>query len=75
MTTLAPIRTIAARDSRPGGAGGGLTLDALVVGLWEELTAHAVVRCPACGEAMEPRYGAHAIVVEGRCRRCGSVLS
>ncbi len=55
--------------------GGEPTLDELIAGVWEGLTAHAVERCPVCGGEMEPEYGAHALPVAGRCRDCGSELS
>ncbi len=75
MTTLAPIRAAAPKESPVDRVGCGPTLDELVVGLWDGLSGHAVVRCPVCGDDMEPRYGAHAIAVQGRCTGCGSVLS
>jgi hypothetical protein len=55
--------------------GGGLTLDDLVVGVWEGLAAHRTVACPACGEAMTPRYSAGPAPVGGRCRSCGTTIS
>ncbi len=57
---------------RPGGEP---TLDDVIVRAWEGLTAHAVVACPACGDEMAPRYGAHARPVAGCCRSCGATLS
>ena len=57
------------------GAGGGPTLDHLVSGAWEELTAHAVVECPLCDGELVPEYGSHALPVAGRCRSCGTTLS
>jgi hypothetical protein len=54
---------------------GRLTLDELLVGVWEGLTAHRSVACPVCGEAMAPRYGvAGAAPVGGRCGDCGATL-
>lgn len=51
------------------------TLDDLVVGAWEDLSAHRTVTCPVCGSAaMRPRYGAGLGVAGGRCGDCGSVL-
>jgi tRNA(Ile2) C34 agmatinyltransferase TiaS len=55
--------------------GGGPTLDDLVVGVWEGLAAHRTVACPACGEAMTPRYSAGPAPVGGRCRSCGTTIS
>jgi hypothetical protein len=55
--------------------GGGPTLDDLIVGAWEGLTAQASVACPVCGGEMEPEYGAHTRPVGGYCDSCGTVLS
>ena len=54
--------------------GGGLTLDELIVGVWEDLSAHRTAACPACGEAMTPRYSAGPAPVGGRCRSCGTTI-
>jgi hypothetical protein len=55
--------------------GGEPTLDETLVDAWEGLTAHRAVDCPVCGAAeMAPEYGAHALPIGGRCRRCGSTL-
>jgi hypothetical protein len=55
---------------------GGATLDDLLSGAWEGLTAAASsTACPVCGGALEPRWSAGAGVVGGRCRDCGSELS
>jgi hypothetical protein len=55
---------------------GGATLDDLVSGAWEGLTAAASsTACPVCAGALEPRWSAGAGVVGGRCRDCGSELS
>jgi hypothetical protein len=55
--------------------GGEPTLDDLLVGVWEGLTAHRAVECPLCGDEFRPEYGAHARPVGGRCAGCGSSLS
>ncbi|HEU4975187.1 MAG TPA: hypothetical protein VFT50_08865 [Baekduia sp.] len=55
--------------------GDGPTLDDLIVGVWEGLSAHRSVACPACGEAMTPRYGAGPAPVGGRCRSCGTTIA
>ena len=55
--------------------GGGLTLDDLLVGVWEGLSAHRTVACPACGEAMTPRYGAGPAPVGGRCTGCRTTIA
>jgi len=57
------------------GAGGGQTLDDVLSGAWEELTAQTVTRCPMCRGDMEPEYGAHSRPVGGRCRSCGTTLT
>jgi DnaJ-class molecular chaperone len=55
-------------------ARGGRTLDELIVGVWEDLTAHHAVACPVCGGQMQPRYGSGAAPVGGRCTSCHSTL-
>jgi hypothetical protein len=57
------------------GAGGEPTLDELIVGVWEGLSAHRVVSCPVCAADMHPDYGAHALPIGGRCRGCDAMLS
>ena len=55
---------------------GGATLDELVSGAWEGLTAGASsTACPVCEGELVPRWSAGAGVVGGRCRDCGSELS
>jgi hypothetical protein len=61
--------------SAPDGAGGGPTLDELLSGVWERLTAHAVADCPVCGGQMAPEYGVHALPIGGRCADCASGIS
>ena len=56
-------------------AGGEPTLDEVLSGVWEGLTAHQAVDCPVCRGEMELRYGAHALPIGGACRGCGSQLS
>lgn len=62
------------RPSAPA-ANGGPTLDDLMVGIWEDLTAHRTVACLACGEAMTPRYSAGPAPVGGRCTSCGTTIA
>jgi hypothetical protein len=66
-------------QSRDGEAavasGNGETLDRLLVSSWERLVSHADASCLLCGGTMEPRYGAHAASIGGRCRDCGTTLS
>jgi hypothetical protein len=59
-----------------GEDGGGATLDDLLSGAWEGLTAAASsTACPVCHGELQPRWSAGAGVVGGRCRDCGSELS
>jgi hypothetical protein len=53
----------------------GPTLDDLMVGVWEDLTAHRTVACLACGAAMVPRYSAGPAPVGGRCTSCSTTLA
>ena len=55
--------------------GGEPTLDDLIVGAWEGLTARVAVACPICGGEMKPAYGAHTRPVAGICDSCDTVLS
>ena len=41
--------------------GGGPTLDELIAGVWEGLTAQRPARCPICAAEMQPLYWAHAL--------------
>jgi hypothetical protein len=61
-------------DHEASATGGGLTLDELLVGVWEGLSAHHTVPCPACGGALAPRYGSGPGPVGGRCRDCGTTI-
>ena len=58
------------------------TLDDLIVGAWEGLTAHRVVACPVCegelapiGRAARAVEGAETAPLLGRCSSCGTVLA
>jgi hypothetical protein len=63
------------RDAPPAAEGRGRrTLDDLVVGVWEDLSAHHAATCPVCTGPMHPRYGSGAAPVGGRCTNCGSTL-
>jgi hypothetical protein len=55
--------------------GGGPTLDDVLSGAWEGLTAASPTSCPVCEGELAPRWSAGAGVVGGRCRDCGSALS
>ncbi len=62
-----------------GGVGGEPTLDELIVGAWEGLTAQAVATCPICETGtLSPIYadaGGASPRVAGRCMSCGTTLS
>jgi hypothetical protein len=58
------------------------TLDDLIVGAWEGLTAHQVAECPVCDGELAPRRsfaggaaGGESRSVVGQCRTCATVLS
>ena len=53
----------------------GRTLEDVLSGAWEELSAHGTAACPVCDGAMVPRYGSGPFAVGGRCEDCGSELS
>ena len=62
-----------ATEQRVGGvpAGGRLTLEQLLAGVWEGLSAGGTAACPLChGQLGRPRAGAAA-----RCEGCGTTLS
>ena len=48
----------------------GRTLEDVLSGAWEDLSAHRTATCPLCDGAMEPRYGAGPSAVGGRCTSC-----
>jgi hypothetical protein len=53
----------------------GRTLEDLLLGAWEDLSAHRSATCPICEGAMEPRYGSGPSAVGGRCRGCRTDLA
>lgn len=62
-----PVRLKAsARDGR--------TLEDVLSGAWEDLSAHRTATCPVCDGAMEPRYGSGPSAVGGRCGECRTEL-
>ncbi|WCB93130.1 hypothetical protein DSM104299_01834 [Baekduia alba] len=71
---LRAARIAAPRPLAPA-VSGGPTLDELLVGVWEDLTAHRTVACLACGEAMTPRYSAGPAPVGGRCTSCETTIA
>jgi hypothetical protein len=62
-------------DHHASAPGGGPTLDELLAGVWEGLSAHRTVPCPVCGGSLAPRYGAGPGPVGGRCRDCASTIA
>lgn len=57
------------------GTGGEPTLDELLAGVWEGLTAGRAANCPVCGGRMNPECGGEARRLWGRCADCGTSLS
>ena len=53
----------------------GPTLEDVLSGAWEELSAHRAAACPICDGVIEPRYGSGPSPVGGRCRSCRTELS
>jgi hypothetical protein len=53
----------------------GRTLEDVVSGSWEDLTAHRPATCPLCAGPMTPRYGSGPSTVGGRCGDCGTELT
>ena len=53
----------------------GRTLEDVLTGVWEELSAHRSATCLVCDGVMEPRYGSGPFAVGGRCSDCRSELS
>jgi hypothetical protein len=51
------------------------TLDDLITGVWEGLSAHRTVNCPACGGTMKLRSAAPVWAAYGACLDCGASLS
>jgi hypothetical protein len=56
-------------------ARGRLTLDEVIVGVWEGLHMHDAATCPICGGAMRARPGSGPRPVGGRCADCGTTIS
>ena len=68
----APEPVAAPADLTP--AAGVATLEDLISGAWEGLSAAGPVACPVCTGSMTPRWSAGAGVVGGRCGDCGTTL-
>ena len=56
-------------------AASGPTLDDVLTGNWDRLSAGVATACPVCTGELSPRWSAGAGIVGGRCRDCGSKLS
>jgi hypothetical protein len=54
---------------------GRLTLDEVLVGVWEGLRSDLTVACPVCGGALAPHHGHGPRAVGGSCADCGATLS
>jgi len=50
------------------------TLEDLISGAWEGVSAASAVACPVCAGTMAPRWSAGAGTVGGRCADCGTTL-
>jgi ribosomal protein S27AE len=68
MSTLELATTLFDRPGREP------TLDEVISGAWEVLTARQAVECPVCGGIMMPRHGERA-PAGGRCGDCGSTIT
>jgi hypothetical protein len=67
-----------APDAGQVDAHGGLTLDDLIVGVWEGLAVRATVRCPVCAGPMASRAHNHNHAhdtLAGSCMNCGARLA
>lgn len=53
----------------------GRTLEDVLSGAWQDLTAHRTATCPICDGAMQPRYGSGPSAVGGRCLSCRTELN
>jgi hypothetical protein len=61
--------------AEPAVGASGRTLDDLLTGTWDRLTAGVATACPVCAGALSPRWSAGSGIVGGRCGDCGSELS
>jgi hypothetical protein len=66
-----------APDSGQVDAHGGLTLDDLIVGVWEGLAVRATVQCPVCAGPMASSPHGHDDddPLAGSCLSCGARLA
>lgn len=52
----------------------GPTLEDVISGAWEELSAHRAATCPICDGPMVARYGSGPSAAGGRCSDCQAEL-
>jgi tRNA(Ile2) C34 agmatinyltransferase TiaS len=71
---LAPLVQYSPEALRERG-GAVRRLEHAITRVWQQLASRVDVECPVCGGRMEPRYGAGARPIGGRCADCGSSLS
>jgi hypothetical protein len=62
VTERPPAEASAQRLFEPG----GVTLEDVVLGVWEDLVTRKRAECPVCGDSMSPGQG---------CSACGSELT
>jgi hypothetical protein len=55
--------------------GGGPTLEDVISGVWEGLSAGSPAACLACGGELRPEHVPGGGFVGGTCRSCGTSLS
>ena len=72
--TAAPPQQRSAAERLKASPREGRTLEDVLSGAWEDLTAHRTATCPICDGAMAPRYGSGPSAVGGRCTSCRSEL-
>lgn len=70
----APVAASSAVSTAPVREISGPTLDDLMSGAWDGLSAGSPVTCPVCAAEMTPRWSAGAGVVGGRCGGCGTTI-
>jgi len=70
-----PLRPRARRALGQHRTQDGPTLDDVIVGAWEDLSAHDSAACPVCGGTLAPLGAAGSDSMGGGCRDCASHLS
>ena len=72
---MATLELLDHRDQLSPSPREGRTLEDVISGAWEELSAHRAATCPICDGVIVPRYGSGPSAVGGRCRSCRTELS